>query len=70
VRTEIVDDADPARELPPAGPSQLFDIDADPAEAHDLAAANPARVSRMEDELARWFEDVESDRLSIAVTRT
>jgi hypothetical protein len=37
---------------------QLFDIEADPAEEHDLAAGEPARVQRMEASLLAWFEDV------------
>ena len=48
---------------PPA--PQLFDIDADPQEQHDLAAEQPARVLRMQAELAAWFEEVEADRRSI-----
>jgi hypothetical protein len=43
---------------------ELFDIDADPGEEHDLAATEPARVQRMEAALARWFEAVEVDRLT------
>jgi len=39
-------------------PAQLFDLANDPAEAVDLAAREPARVSRMEDELSAWFEGV------------
>jgi hypothetical protein len=48
---------------PPA--PQIFDIDADPQEQHDLAAEQPARVLRMQAELAAWFEEVEADRRSI-----
>jgi len=39
-------------------PAQLFDIEVDPGETRDLAAAEPARVARMELDLARWFEQV------------
>jgi hypothetical protein len=56
---------DPPRELGAAPTAQLFDIAADPAEEHDLAAAEPARVQRMEAELGRWFESVEAERLTI-----
>lgn len=62
--TEIVRDPFPAREVPPPPPSQLFDIDADPSEEHDLAATEPGRVARMEAELAAWFEDVTAPRFS------
>jgi arylsulfatase A len=46
-------------------PSRLYDLDADPGEEHDLAAAHPDRVRRMESALTAWFEDVEHDRRSI-----
>lgn len=66
-RTEILRDPEPPRQLPDQLPApQLFDLDADPGERHDLSAAHPGRVSRMEAELAAWWEDVERDRLSIA----
>jgi arylsulfatase A-like enzyme len=63
--TDIV--RDPV-ELPvPAAvaPSQLFDLESDPLEEHDLAAAHPERVRRMEAELAAWFEEVEAERRAI-----
>jgi arylsulfatase A len=63
--TAIIEDPEPERDIGPLPPSQLFDIGADPAEANDLAADHPGRVSRMEDALARWFESVELDRCSI-----
>jgi hypothetical protein len=46
-------------------PSRLYDLDADPGEEHDLAAAHPDRVRRMESALTAWFEDVERARRSI-----
>lgn len=49
---------------PPA--PQLFDLDADPGEEHDVASAHPDRVRRMESELSAWFESMERDRASIA----
>jgi arylsulfatase A len=55
----------PHRERPPAPPPQLFDLRNDPFERVDLAAAHPERVSRMTNELAAWFEDVETDRRAI-----
>ncbi len=54
----IIDDPLPVAEPGEAPPAQLFDVAADPGEEHDLAAAEPHRVQRMEAELARWFEDV------------
>lgn len=56
---------EPEREIPPIPPAQLFDIDADPAEQHDLAASQPERVVRMERELAAWFEEVEAERRAV-----
>jgi arylsulfatase B len=62
---DIVRDAEPARDVGVASAPQLFDIDADPGEEHDLAATEPTRVKRMEAELASWFEAVELDRSTI-----
>jgi len=60
VRTPQAERVKPA---PPA--AQLFDIVSDPFERIDLAAREPARVSKMTNALASWFEDVEQDRLAI-----
>jgi arylsulfatase A len=57
----IVTDPFPERTVPPPPPAQLFDVAADPMEEHDLAAAQPARVARMEAELGAWFADVTAD---------
>jgi arylsulfatase A len=46
-------------------PSQLFDLETDPEERCDRAAAQPERVARMERELGRWFDEVEAERRSI-----
>ena len=62
--TEIVRAPEPDRVVGDAPSPQLFDLDADPGEEHDLAAAEPARVARMEADLDRWFEAVEADRLT------
>ena len=37
---------------------ELFDIDADPFEQHDLAAQKPDIVAKMKAEYERWFADV------------
>lgn len=47
-------------------PSQLFDLETDPGECNDCAAAHPDRVARMERALGVWFEDVERERRTIA----
>ena len=65
---DIVRDPEPER-APGAVPApQLFDLESDPGECHDLASQHPERVSRMERELARWFEEVEQDRRAIPPT--
>ncbi|MGO9601819.1 MAG: sulfatase-like hydrolase/transferase [Candidatus Binataceae bacterium] len=64
-RSEIDSDALPARVHAAAPPPQLFDIEADPMERSDLAAAEPDRVARMTNSLARWFEEVELERRTI-----
>ena len=63
--TTLTRDPEPERATITAPAPQLFDIDADPSEEHDLAAAQPERVRRMGAQLAAWFEDVEKDRRSI-----
>ena len=68
-RTEILDSPFPEREPGSVPPAQLFDVLNDPGEERDLASAEPGRVSKMEAELSRWFEDVEADRLT-ATART
>jgi arylsulfatase A-like enzyme len=44
---------------------QLFDLEADPGEEHDLAAAHPDVVARLHAELERWFADVDGERRSL-----
>jgi arylsulfatase A-like enzyme len=58
---------EPSRHIPPPPPAQLFNIEADPLERHDLAAAEPERAARMLRELETWFESVEAERRSISV---
>ena len=55
----------PKRCLPPPGRPLLFDLARDPYEREDLAAKYPERVNRMLSELEAWFEEVESDRMTI-----
>lgn len=40
--------------------ARLFNLDIDPSETQDLAAAYPERRARMEQQLAVWFDDVTS----------
>ena len=55
----------PERTIPEPPPAELYNIADDPLEEHDLAAAEPERVSSLLAELERWFESVEADRRSI-----
>ena len=67
--TDIVREPLPVRVIGAGPPSQLFDLRADPLEQHDLAAAQPERVARMERELAAWFAEVDGERRAIADDR-
>jgi arylsulfatase A len=62
--TEIV--PVPRIRMPEPEPLELYDLEADPGETHDLAARHPDRVSRMQARLEDWFERVEADRRTIA----
>ena len=53
------------RTLSPPRPALLYNLDADPCEQHDLAAAQPDRVRRMQRALETWFDSALADRASI-----
>jgi len=61
----VVDAPLPEIDLSNPPPPELYDVQADPLEQHDLAAEQPERVSRMLRELEAWFCEVESDRREI-----
>jgi len=63
--TEILRAPDPPRALDAPPAAQLYNIDADPLEQHDLAAGEPRRVAKMMRELESWFESVEAERGTI-----
>ncbi|MFN3242438.1 MAG: arylsulfatase [Planctomycetota bacterium] len=50
------------RELPDQVPLQLFDLQADPGEARDVAAAHPDVVARLLADYRAWFADVSATR--------
>ena len=52
----------PQRSRPEPKASELYNLKSDPLERYDLAAAHPARVSRMLSALESWFEAVETER--------
>lgn len=55
----------PHRVIPGSWVPRLYDIQADPGETTDLAAALPHITRRMDRELTEWFTCVESERKSI-----
>ncbi len=63
--TEVATTKEPQRPSIEAPAPQLFDLASDPMERNNLADAHPERVSRMTNQLAAWFEEVERDRHSI-----
>ena len=63
--TDISRDPEPEREIPPAPPPLLFNLEDDPYEQRDLAAEHPDILAKMEGELGKWFEEVEAERLGI-----
>jgi len=62
----LITDPEPEREVPPAPPPELYNIEEDPLEKHDLADREPERVRKLLRELESWFEEVEAERASIA----
>jgi arylsulfatase A len=46
----------------PPLPAELYNVEDDPAESHDLAGQHPQRVAAMQGALYAWFEQVEADR--------
>jgi len=48
--------------LPEALKFELYDIESDPYEMHDLAAAQPDVVARLRDDYETWFKSVSSTR--------
>jgi arylsulfatase B len=65
---DISRDPEPERQIPDPPAALLFNLKADPYEQHDLAVIEPERVQRMQRELDRWFETVESERRRFAAS--
>lgn len=56
---------DPARDIPPPPPAELYHIADDPLEQHDRAADESATVERLTRDLEAWFAEVEAERATI-----
>jgi arylsulfatase A-like enzyme len=64
--TEIVSMPLPERSSYTVPPAQLFNLSSDPLERNNLANLYPDRASRMTNQLAAWFEEVELERHTIS----
>jgi len=62
----VIQEPDPPREVPAPPRPELYNLADDPLEKSNLAAEHPDRVSTMLRELETWFEDVETERRTIA----
>jgi arylsulfatase A len=59
-------DLDPVeRTLSAPGQPELYNIAEDPAESRNLAADQPDRLKRMIDDLDKWFDQVNRERLAL-----
>jgi hypothetical protein len=65
LRNGVISGPEPARELPPPEPSELYHIAEDPLERTNLAGKYPRRTQSMLQDLEAWFENVEADRATI-----
>ncbi|MFW6313083.1 MAG: sulfatase-like hydrolase/transferase [Spirochaetota bacterium] len=50
------------RNVPEPHPPQLYNLEADPYEEHDLAGREPERTAALARRLESWFEEVERER--------
>lgn len=62
---DIIRDAPPERNLGPEKKIELYNLADDPLETVDLSHKHPDKVHKMKTELENWFEDVQSELLSV-----
>ena len=63
--SQVFDWPEPEQTVPKAPKPELYNIDNDPLEQHDLAAQNPDIALMLLRNLETWFEEVESERQSL-----
>lgn len=68
-RVALMRDPIPERVIPDATPVELYNIEADPQEQNNVVNDYPKRVWDMSRALETWFEDVETERLTLPVMR-
>jgi len=61
----LMQDPIPERVIPEAKAPELYHLENDPMEEHNVADQHPDRVSRMLGVLETWFEDVEMERRAL-----
>jgi hypothetical protein len=66
--TGLLDIPEPNRIIPDPPPPELYNLHADPQEAHNLAEAEPERTRRMVSELDDWFAEVAGERRQVNFT--
>ena len=63
--SHVFDWPEPEQIVPKPPDPELYDIDNDPLEQHNLAAQNPDIALKLLRNLETWFEEVESERQSL-----
>ena len=64
--SQVFEWPEPEQIVPKPPKPELYNIDSDPLEQHDLADQKPDTALRLLTDLETWFEEVESERRSLA----